>query len=77
MTSETAGELRKLLNATTDAFDSLQALGDWEILIAGKTEPVLYSELKKFMQERLSTLESIPVPVSRLSSAKDLSRKRW
>ena len=37
---------------------------DWEILTASKSEPVEFNELKKFMQERLITVEVIIAPKS-------------
>ena len=83
MVSESVTELRRVLNNTIDAVDSLEALEapvqqwdmflvpltsqrldhacrrDWETLTANKYEPVPFSDLKKFMQERLQTLEML------------------
>ena len=44
---------------------------DWEILTASKSEPVEFKELKKFMQERLITLEVIPAIKSQNNFTKD------
>ena len=43
---------------------------DWETLTANKSEPVAFSELKKFMQERLLTLELLPAANSQEKEVK-------
>ena len=49
---------------------------DWEILTANKTEPVAFSELKKFMQERLATLELLPTANSLHNAEKDQKKDK-
>ena len=48
---------------------------DWEILTAGKVEPVEFIELKKFMQERLLTLEVIPTTKFQSNFNKDRKKE--
>ena len=44
---------------------------DWEILTASKSEPVEFNDIKKFMKERLVTLEAIPATKPQFQAGKD------
>ena len=44
---------------------------DWEILTASKSDPVDFKEIKKFMKERLVTLEAIPAIKPHFQAGKD------
>ena len=61
---------------TTNRLDSTSRR-DWEILNASKTEPVEYSSFKKFMQERLRTLDSMPSLTSKYFSGKDSKQEKF